>query len=122
MVNKVILVGNAGRDAEARTLPSGEKVASVNIATTERVYDSATQSHKDYTEWHSLELWKNLAEIAEKYVKKGTQVYVEGKLKTREWVDDKGSTHYTTTIKVKELKLLGKKPSNSAPEDDEDWS
>lgn len=122
MVNTVILVGNAGRDAEARTLPSGEKVASVNIATTDRVYDSVTKEHKDYTEWHSLELWKNLAEIAEKYVKKGTQVYVEGKLKTREWVDDKGSTHYTTTIKVKKLKLLGKKPSTSAPEDDEDWS
>jgi single-strand DNA-binding protein len=122
MVNKVILVGNAGRDAEVRSLPNGGKVASVNIATTERVYDSATQGYKDHTEWHSISFFGKIADVAEKYLKKGQQVYIEGKLRTRDWVDDKGSTHYTTSIICDEMKLLGKKPSTSAPEDDEDWS
>lgn len=122
MVNKVFLVGNAGRDAEVRSLSDGRKVASVNIATTERVYDSATQGYKDHTEWHSISFFGKIADVAEKFLKKGQQVYIEGKLRTRDWVDDKGSTHYTTYIFCDEMKLLGKKPSTSAPEDDEDWS
>lgn len=125
MVNKVILVGNAGRDAEVKTLASGVKVATVNIATTERVYDSATQGHKDHTEWHTLTLWRGLAEVAEKYIKKGQQLYIEGRLRTRDWQDDKGSTHYTTSIEVDELKLLGRPSTTttSAPQEegDEDW-
>lgn len=113
-VNKVILLGNAGRDPEMRTFPSGDKIANVTIATTEKWKDKQTQEQKEATEWHRLVFNGPLAGIVEKYVKKGSQLYVEGSLRTRKWTDKDGIEKYTTEINVRELKLLGGRPEGAA--------
>ena len=95
-VNKVILVGNLGRDPEVRTLESGVKVARFSLATTESYNDRNTGQRVDQTEWHNIVLWRRTAEIAEKYLKKGNQVYLEGKLQTRSYQDKDGITKYST--------------------------
>ena len=89
-INKVIIVGNLGKDPEVKTLEGGAKVARFTVATTESYKDRTTGERKDVTEWHNVVCWRNLAEIAEKYLVKGKQVYVEGRLRTRSW-DDNGA-------------------------------
>ena len=109
MVNKVILVGNVGIDPEVRTTESGVKVARVRLATTERIYDRQTNESKELTEWHTITLWRGLADVVDRFVRKGSQIYVEGRLRTREWTDKDNIKRYTTEILADEMKLLGRK-------------
>lgn len=109
MVNKVILVGNVGLDPEVRTLETGVKVARVRLATTERIFNRQTNETTEHTEWHTITLWRGLAEVVDKYVRKGSQLYIEGSLRTREWERD-GVKHYATEIVADEMKLLGRRP------------
>jgi single-strand DNA-binding protein len=102
-------VGNVGIDPEVRTTDSGIKVARLKVATTERQYNKQTNESKELTEWHTIILWRNLAEVTEKYVKKGSQLYIEGRLRTREWTDKDNIKRYSTEIVADELKLLGRK-------------
>ena len=108
MVNKVILVGNVGLDPEVRTLDTGVKVARVRLATTERIFNRQTNETTEHTEWHTVTLWRGLAEVVDKYVRKGSQLYVEGSLRNREWERD-GVKHYATEIVADEMKLLGRR-------------
>ena len=105
-VNKVILIGNLGRDPEVRHLESGASVASFSIATTESYKDRNTGERRDVTEWHNIVLWRGLADIAEKYLRKGSTVYIEGKLRTRSWEKD-GVTRYTTEVVGDNMTVLG---------------
>ncbi len=106
-VNKVILVGNLGKDPEIRTLESGVKVARFSVATTESYNDRNTGQRVDQTEWHNIVLWRGLAEIAEKYLRKGNQVYIEGKLQTRSYQDKDGITKYSTEVVGQNMNMLG---------------
>lgn len=112
-INKVILIGNVGKDPEVRYLDKNVAVANITLATTERGYtmQNGTQV-PEKTEWHNIVAWRGLAEVAEKYIKKGTQIYVEGKLQTRQWEKD-GIKRYTTEIYADTIQLLGKKPESS---------
>ena len=112
-VNKVILVGNVGKDPEVRYLEKNVAVANFTLATTERGYttQSGTQV-PDRTEWHNIVAWRGLAELSEKYIKKGSQIYVEGKIQTRQWEKD-GVKRYTTEIYADTIQLLGKKPDSA---------
>lgn len=107
-VNKVILVGNLGRDPELKYTPSGAAVASFSIATTEKYKDRDGQ-FVEKTEWHNVVAWKQLAEICGKYLHKGKQVYIEGKLQTRKWQDRDGNDRYTTEIVAEQMQMLGGK-------------
>lgn len=115
-VNKVILVGNLGKDPEVRHLESGVPVASFSLATSESYNDKTSGERKTVTEWHNVVLWRGLAEVAEKYLHKGDQVYIEGKLRTRQWEKD-GVTRYSTEIVGDNLTMLGgrPKPTDEAP-------
>lgn len=117
MINKVILVGNVGADPEVRALDGGTKVARIRLATTERVYNKEKNETKENTEWHSITLWRGLAEVVDKYIRKGSQLYIEGKLRTREY-DKNGVKCFATEIVAEELKMLGRKEgvSQSAPQ------
>jgi single-strand DNA-binding protein len=97
-VNKVILIGNLGRDPEVRTLQNGGKVANLSLATSESWRDKSSGERKEKTEWHRVVIFGNLAEIAEKYLKKGSKVYVSGSLQTRKWTDQSGAEKYTTEV------------------------
>lgn len=108
MINKVILVGNVGADPEVRTLENGTKCARIRLATTERVYNKEKNESRDVTEWHSVTLWRGLADVADRYVRKGSQLYIEGKLRTREY-EKNGVKHYATEIVGEELKMLARK-------------
>jgi single-strand DNA-binding protein len=108
-VNKVIIVGNLGKDPEMRTFPSGGRVCNVTIATSERWKDKTTGEQKEATEWHRVVFNDRLAEIAGEYLRKGSQVYVEGSLRTRKWTDKDGVEKYTTEIRADEMKMLGKR-------------
>jgi len=112
-VNKVILVGNLGKDPEVRHLESGASVANFPIATTE-TYKDREGNRKEQTEWHNIVLWRGLADIAEKYLKKGNQIYVEGKLRTRSWEDKEGNTRYTTEVVGDNMTMLGSRGSNES--------
>ena len=112
MVNKVILVGNVGLDPEVRTLETGVKVARVRLATTERIFNRQTNEATEHTEWHTITLWRGMAEVVDKYVRKGSQLYIEGSLRTREWERD-GVKHYATEIVADEMKLLGRRPEGA---------
>ena len=113
-INKVTLIGNAGRDPESRTFPSGDQVTNVTIATTETWKDKSTGEKKEATEWHRLVFNGRLAEIAAQYIRKGSSIYVEGKIKTRKWTDQAtGQERYATEIQVHELKLLGGRPAGA---------
>lgn len=114
MINKVILVGNVGMDPEVRSLETGVKVARIRLATTERIFNRQTNENTEHTEWHTVTLWRGLAEVVDKYVHKGSQIYVEGRLRSREWERD-GQKHYATEIVADELKLLGRR-QESAPQ------
>ena len=112
-VNKVILLGNVGKDPDVRYLDSGIAVASFPIATSERAYTLANGTHvPERTEWHNLVLWRGLAEIAEKYVHKGDKLYIEGKIKTRSYDDQNGVKRYITEIFVDQMEMLS--PKNSS--------
>ncbi len=115
MINKVILVGNVGMDPEVRALDSGVKVARLRLATTERYTDRQTNETKEQTEWHTVTLWRNLADIADKYVHKGSQLYIEGSLRTREWTDKDNQKRYSTEIVATDMKLLGRR-SDAQPQ------
>ena len=108
MINKVILVGNVGADPDVRTLESGIKYARIRIATTDHVFNKEKNEYKDTTEWHNVTLWRNLADVADKYIRKGSQLYIEGKLRSREY-EKNGIKYYTTGIAADELKMLGKR-------------
>ncbi len=108
-VNKVILVGNLGKDPEVRTLDNGTKVARFSLATTESYKDRNSGERVDQTEWHNIVLWRGLAEIAERYLRKGSQIYVEGKLQTRSYEDKEGITKYNTDIVGLNMTMLGGK-------------
>ena len=115
MVNKVILVGNVGSDPEVRTFEDGGKMARVNIATNERIYNPSTQESRDHTEWHSLIFNRRTSNVVEMYVRKGSQIYVEGKLRTRQWEDENKIRRYSTEVHVDELRLLGRRGDNDRP-------
>ncbi len=109
MINKVILIGNVGIDPEVRTLESGVKTARLRIATTERLYNRETQSTREHTEWHTVVLWRSLADVADRYIRKGSQVYIEGRLRSREWTDQQGVKRYTVEIMADDMKMLGRR-------------
>ena len=111
-VNKVILVGNLGKDPEVRYLEGGTAVANFPLATSE-VYKDKSGERKEITEWHNIVMWRGLAEIAEKYLKKGNSIYVEGKLRTRSWDDKEGVKRYTTEVLADNMTMLGGKSSGS---------
>ena len=108
-VNKVILVGNLGKDPEVRYAPSGQAIANINIATSESWKDKNTGEKQEKTEWHRVVFFSRLAEIVGEYLKKGSQIYVEGRLQTRKWQDKEGKDRYTTEIVANEMQMLGSK-------------
>jgi single-strand DNA-binding protein len=114
-VNKVIIVGNLGRDPEMRTFPSGDRVANVTIATTDRWKDKQTGEMKEATEWHRVMFTGRLAEIAGEYLRKGSQVYVEGSLRTRKYTDKDGVEKYSTEIRADQMQMLGSRQGMGAP-------
>jgi single-strand DNA-binding protein len=106
-INKVILVGNLGADPETRAMPSGSTVANLRVATSESWRDKQTGEQQERTEWHRVALFGRLAEVAGEYLKKGSQVYIEGSLRTRKWTDKQGQERYSTEIIGNELQMLG---------------
>lgn len=114
MINKVILVGNVGREPEVRAIESGVKVARVRLATTERIFNRQTNESSERTEWHTVILWRGLADVVDRFVRKGSQLYIEGSLRTREWMDKDNQKRYTTEIIASEMKLLGKRADSPA--------
>ncbi len=113
-INKVILVGNLGKDPEVRYLEGGTAVANFTLATSETYKDRNSGERKTNTEWHNVVVWRGLAEITEKYLKKGMQVYIEGKLRTRQWQDKDGNNRYTTEIVADNMQMLGRRDDNTA--------
>lgn len=119
-VNKVILVGNLGKDPEIRMLESGTKVATFSMATTEKFKDKVTGEQRSQTDWHNIVMWRNMAELAEKYLRKGMQIYLEGKLRTRSWQDKDGNNRYTTEVVAESMVMMsrgGDGNSNTAMND-----
>ena len=114
-INKVILVGNLGADPETRAMPSGSSVTNIRIATTESWKDKNTGDQQERTVWHSIAFFGRLAEIAGEYLNKGSQVYVEGKLRTRKWQDREGNDRWTTEVVANELQMLGGRSGAGAP-------
>ena len=106
-INKVIIVGNLGGDPETRYMPSGSAVTNITVATNESWKDKQTGEQKDRTEWHKVAMFNRLAEIAAEYLRKGSQVYIEGKLRTRKWQDKNGQDRWTTEIIADEMQMLG---------------
>jgi single-strand DNA-binding protein len=114
-VNKVIIVGNLGADPETRYLPSGEAVTNIRVATTDTWKDKASGEKKEATEWHRIAFFGRLAEIAGEYLKKGSQVYVEGSLRTRKWQDKEGQDRYSTEIRADVMQMLGRREGGGEP-------
>lgn len=108
-VNKVILVGNLGADPETRYMPNGDAVTNVRLATTDSWKDKASGEKKEITEWHRVVFYRRLAEIAGEYLRKGSSVYVEGRIRTRKWQDKDGQDRYTTEIEATEMQMLGQR-------------
>lgn len=119
-VNKAILVGNLGADPEMRYMPSGDPIANLRLATTDSYKDKATGEKKETTEWHRVVMFNRLAEIAGQYLKKGSQIYIEGRIQTRKWTDKEGQERYSTEIVANEMKMLGKREGMGAPSDNSD--
>jgi single-strand DNA-binding protein len=113
-VNKVILVGNLGADPETRSMPSGMTVTNIRIATSESWKDKASGAQQERTEWHSIALFGRLGEIAAEYLRKGSQVFVEGKLRTRKWQDKQGNDRFTTEIIADNMQMLGGRAGGAA--------
>lgn len=114
-VNKVILVGNLGADPETKYLPSGDAVTNIRLATTDRWKDKASGEMKEATEWHRIAFFGRLAEIAGEYLKKGSQVYVEGRIRTRKWQDKEGQDRYSTEIVADTMQMLGSRGGSGEP-------
>ena len=114
-VNKVILVGNLGADPEVRYTPNGDQVTNIRLATTDRWKDKSSGEMREATEWHRIVFYRRLAEIAGEYLKKGAQVYIEGRLRTRKWTGQDGVEKYTTEIEATELQMLGGRRDESEP-------
>ena len=114
-VNKVILVGNLGKDPEVRYSPNGGAVANITIATSESWKDKTSGEKQEKTEWHRVVFFGRLAEIAGEYLKKGAQIYIEGRLQTRKWQDKEGKDRYTTEIVANEMQMLGSREGRGAP-------
>lgn len=106
-VNKVIIVGNLGRDPETRYAPNGDAICNITVATTDSWKDKQTGERKEQTEWHRVSFYGRLAEIAGQYLRKGSPVYVEGSLRTRKWQDKEGQDRYTTEIRAEQMQMLG---------------
>ena len=115
-INKVTLIGNLGKDPEVKYMPSGQAVANVTVATSESWKDKTTGEKKEKTEWHNVVFFSRLAEIVGEYLRKGSQVYIEGKLQTRKWQDKQGNDRYTTEIVANEMQMLGSRSGAGAPE------
>jgi len=111
-VNKVILIGNLGRDPEVRYLENGVGVARFSIATSESYTDKNTGERREITDWHNIVLWRGLAKVAETYLKKGMKVYIEGKLKTRSWQDENNQTRYSTEVVADQMTMLSRAENN----------
>ena len=115
-VNKIILVGNLGRDPEMRTFPSGDQIANVTLATTDKWRDKQSGEPREHTEWHRLVFNGRLAEIAGQYLRKGSQIYVEGSIRTRKWQDQAtGQDRYSTEIRVDQMQMLGSRQGMGGP-------
>ena len=119
-VNKVIIVGNLGRDPEVRYMPNGNAVANITVATSESWKDQQGQM-QERTEWHRIVLYRRLAEIAGEYLRKGSKVYLEGRLQTREWQDQQGQKRYTTEIIANEMQMLDGKPQSQGLQQNQAW-
>lgn len=119
-VNKVILIGNLGADPESRFMPSGDPICNLRIATSDSYKDKNSGEKKESTEWHRVVMFGRLAEIAGQYLKKGSQVYIEGRIQTRKWTDKEGQERYSTEIVANEMKMLGKREGMGAPQDSGD--
>lgn len=117
-VNKVILVGNLGADPETRYLPSGDAVANIRVATTDRYKDKASGEMKEQTEWHRVSFFGRLAEIVNEYLKKGSSVYIEGRIRTRKWTDQTGQERYSTEIVADQMQMLGGRSSGDRSSND----
>ena len=114
-INKVILVGNLGRDPEMRYTQNGVAVCSFSLATSETYRDRTSGEKVTQTEWHNIILWRGLAETAEKYLRKGSSVYIDGKIRTRKWEDQQGQTRYTTEIIADTMQMLDRRDSSAVP-------
>lgn len=112
-LNKVLLIGNLGADPETRYTTSGDAVANIRLATTDTWKDKQTGEQRESTEWHRIVFYKRLAEVVGQYLKKGSQVYIEGRIKTRKWQDKDGQDRYTTEIEASEMKMLGGRRDDS---------
>jgi single-strand DNA-binding protein len=117
-VNKVILVGNLGADPETRSMPSGTTVTNIRIATSESWKDKASGAQQERTEWHSIALFGRLGEIAAEYLRKGSQVFIEGKLRTRKWQDKQGNDRFTTEIIADNMQMLGGRAAGAPSQPD----
>ena len=115
-INKVIIVGNLGRDPECRYMPSGDAIANIAVATTDRWRDKTTGEQKEATEWHRVAFFGKLAEIVGQYLKKGSQVYIEGRLRTRKYTDKEGIERYTTEIVADTMQMLGGRQGAGDPD------
>lgn len=113
-LNKVLLIGNLGADPETRYSTSGDAVCSIRLATTDTWRDKASGEQREATEWHRIVFYRRLAEIAGQYLKKGSQVYIEGRIRTRKWQDKDGQDRYTTEIEATEMKMLGRREGGGA--------
>lgn len=112
-INKVILVGNVGKDPEIRHLQGGASVATITLATSERYKDRSGET-RELTEWHTIIAWRQLADLAENYIRKGSQIYVEGKIRSRSWDDQNGQKRYVTEIQADTIQLLGRRGDREA--------
>ena len=112
-INKVIIVGHLGNDPEMRSMPNGEAVANISVATSEAWTDKNTGERREVTEWHRIVFYRKLAEICGQYLKKGAQVYIEGRLSTRKWQDQNGQDRYTTEIQGDVMQMLGTRPQSA---------
>ena len=116
-INRVILIGNLGQDPEVRQTTSGKTVTNLRVATSDSWKDKQTGEQREQTEWHSVVMFDRLAEIAGEYLRKGSQVYLEGKLRTRKWQDKEGHDRWTTEIQANEMQMLGGRGDNAGPRD-----
>ena len=114
-VNKVIIVGNLGNDPDTRYMPSGTAVTNLSVATSRSWKDKQSGEQKEHTEWHKVAMFDRLAEIAAEYLRKGSQVYIEGRLQTRKWQDKNGNDRWTTEIVANEMQMLGGRAGSGAP-------
>ncbi len=114
MLNKVMLIGNLGADPEVRYMPSGEAVTNIRLATTRRWKDRQSGERREQTEWHRVVFFRRLAEVAGEYLRKGSQVYIEGRIQTRKWQDQSGQDRYSTEIIAEEMQMLGSRSGGTA--------